>query len=875
MNHFYPEAPLLLAAIVTYVAVYHFLLFSHRPRERKHLAFSLLCLAIVFYDTLCSGLYLSESPAEGVVWQRWQFVALCAVSISALWFVTNFIGKQLRWLDSIFIAYFTIQAGIQLCDRSKLTWTDIPSVKPVQIAGNLVATYNEMTPGILSNLQSIVGMLLLAYILYRLVRQYQAAKDDGGIGALVLGMIFFGVGVVNDTLVSQGVYCFFYLIEYCYLLFALCMAYALTREQVFLQNELALSEEKYRSLVDNVPDIIYQLDSSGRIASLNEAGLKLLGYDKDDIIGRHFSDIIYPADVEMVTRVFRAASTSRAQKPASLRLRISAREGGPVWVSLNGRMNYDAAGRFLGEQGVIRNINERMRAEDDLSKLAAAVNQADESIIVTDVNGNIEYVNPCFEKMTGYSKAEIIGKNTSFLKSGKHTREFYDELWATLKAGKTWRGTFTNRRKDGSLFQESAVISPVTNNDGKILNYVAVKRDITQELALENQLRESQKMEAIGRFAGGIAHDFTNALVIMLNSAQMIKKKIPQEDTPCQELADAIIKAADKTSALTSQLLAFSQSHQISPRVINLNKVVAGVEVMLQRILGSATTLTICTSPNPIFVKADPSQIEQIIIHMAVNAHEAMPDGGHLTIETDRLNLTKFEAAQLEANLSETERIWGHVGMIAISDTGCGMTKDIQSHIFEPFFTTKGRGRSTGLGLSTSYAIARKHGGYTDVFSSPGRGTTFRVYLPVADATLATAKPQVQKAGNKNRILVVDDDLLSRHMLVTILKNLHYSVLEIDNGRQALDILRARRERVDLVITDLVMPQIDGEQFVSEARKTCPDCRILMTSAYPKIHLVKSGILSEDDLLLPKPFTIESVSRIIAAALAKSVTPTR
>ena len=469
--------------------------------------------------------------------------------------------------------------------------------------------------------------------------------------------------------------------------------------------------------------------------------------------------------------------------------------------------------------------------------------------------------------MTGYTKDEVIGSNTSILKSGKHDEKFYDGLWATLRSGKTWRGRFTNRKKDGTLFDENAVISPVMNDEGRTLHYVAVKRDITQEVALEGQLRESQKMEAIGRLAGGIAHDFTNSLVVILNSAQMAKKKIPEDQSDVHELLDQVVAASEKTSSLTSQLLAFSHSHQISPRVMNLNKVINGINTMIQRMMGSKTSLHIDPCVQPIFVKIDPSQIEQILIHLAVNANDAMPDGGSLTITTKAIRLTRNEAVQIGSSQHSDNPVFGDMAEISVTDCGCGMPMDIQGHAFEPFFTTKGRTKSTGLGLSTVYAIAQKHGGCVDVYSNPGYGTTFRIYLPLADGADINTRDTAELKQGTERIMVIEDNMIFRRTLVEQLKSLGYSVFEVDDAQGAISSFRKNRDKLDLVISDLILPNSTGKEIADTLHEIKPETKIIFASAYPAEHLVEIQLLTNEDVLIPKPFSIATVSRTVRRIL--------
>lgn len=858
---------LIPAGIALYSAIYH--LFLHGKARRGttgHLSFAMVCITIAFYDMFSAGVYSSHTAQEAVQWQRNQIIALSSLGVFLIWFFSDFIHRTTRKLDWIFTAAFTALAAVYILDRTSLTFADKATVKTVELFGRTLAVYNEMAPGGIAWVQTLLGLAAIIYIFASLIR-HLSQQPDSASSAMLLGFSILSVAVINDAMVAAGCYEFFYLIEYSFIFLAVSMAYALACKQMNLETDLVKSEEKIREILNSVPDIIYALDSRSIFTSVNDAAAKLLGYPVSQIIGRHFLEFVHPEDKLGIRDRLEKAVAHQSQKEQGLRFRMCNCDGEPIWVALNSRMMYNTSGRFLHEKGVIRDIRKVKDYEEELQQLAAAVNQADESIIITDKRGIMEYVNPFFETMTGYSRDEVIGKNTSILKSGKHNDSFYTNLWSTLKAGRTWRGHFTNRKKDGTLFDENAVISPIINDEGKILHYVAVKRDVTQEITLESQLRESQKMEAIGRLAGGIAHDFTNALVIILNSAQIAKKRIEEDKKDVHELLDQIVAASEKTSSLTSQLLAFSHTHQISPRVMNLNKVIAGIDTMIQRLMGSRADLKILPADYPIFVKIDPSQIEQILIHLSVNANDAMPDGGCLTITTSTARFSKDESVQISSYCEPGMSPSGDMAVITVTDSGCGMPQDILSHIFEPFFTTKGRAKSTGLGLSTVYAIARKHGGCADVYSNPGFGTTFRIYLPLADGTDVSNRDDRQPPRGNERIMVIEDNMVFRRTLVHQLKMLGYSVLELDDAKTAISSFQQNRDNIDLVISDLILPNATGMDIAAKIRNIKPDIRILFASAYPRTHLIQAKHIDNTTTVLSKPFSLTEVAFEVRRAL--------
>ena len=354
-------------------------------------------------------------------------------------------------------------------------------------------------------------------------------------------------------------------------------------------------------------------------------------------------------------------------------------------------------------------ITERKEAEAERTRLSEVVNQAAEAVLMTDTSGDIVYVNPAFEKVSGYSRAEVMGRNPRLLKSGKQGPEFYREVWQTITHGLVWSGRLTNRRKDGTLSEEEATIFPVCDPGGRIVNYVAIKRDVTQELRLQEQLQQSQKMEAVGRLAGGVAHDFNNLLTVIMGYGEMAMEGLPQ-DSPVRSMVGEIVTAGKRATELTRQLLAFSRKQVVQPKVFDLNEVVSSAERLLRRLIGEDIDLLAVRDPYLGRIEADPGQIEQVIMNLAVNARDAMPKGGRLTIETQNVDVGEIDT---QRHLGVEP---GRYVMLAVSDSGVGMDADAKAHAFEPFFTTKEKGKGTGLGLAMVYGIVKQHGG--DVSSS-------------------------------------------------------------------------------------------------------------------------------------------------------------
>ncbi len=512
--------------------------------------------------------------------------------------------------------------------------------------------------------------------------------------------------------------------------------------------------------------------------------------------------------------------------------------------------------------------HQTIKTKEELNVLASAVQNAAESILITDIHAKVIYTNPCFENLSGYSKHEVLGKHIGIFKSGKHNKDFYEALWHTLKAGNTWHGRFVNRKKDGTLYEEDAIISPVRDASGHVTNYVAVKRDVTQEIALEKQLRHSQKMEAIGRFSRGVAHDFTNLLVIIMNSAEIIKTMLGTSRPDLYELIDNIVKSSRRGGLMTAQLLAFSQNQPTSLKPHNINRVICGLNDMIKRSIGTDIIVDIRTDNTPIKVMLDAAQIEQSIVHICANARDAMPNGGRMTITVSTASLMPEELVLLSGKMSfKTSREPKHFGVITITDTGNGMPEEVMSHIFEPFFTTKNIKMSTGLGLSTTYSIITQHGGYIRVTSNIGIGTTFCIYLPqIEENTISEA----QKADQKGiTILVIEDDLLLRQITSRILRNAGYTVLESENLAQSLLAIEQNKDDIGLIYSDIFLKDELGSEVTATIRTKYPNIKLIFCSGYPKDILVEKNLIAPGDVLLSKPFRMETLLETVKALLGR------
>jgi PAS domain S-box-containing protein len=499
----------------------------------------------------------------------------------------------------------------------------------------------------------------------------------------------------------------------------------------------------------------------------------------------------------------------------------------------------------------VSSILSRARLWESQQRLSTAIDQAAESVVITDPEGTIVYVNPAFERITGYVRAEAVGEGLGLLDSSKDAAVDYRDMWLGLAPGEAWQGRLTYRRKGGNLCTMETTFTPVCNRAGEIVNYVATMRDVTREVELEEQFRQAQKMEALGRLAGGVAHDFSNVLTVIHLSSRLLERRM-QPDDPLRVHVQRILEAGQRATNLTRQLLSFSRREVIEPRLLDLNEVVGNMERMLERIIGEDIELRTVLAVDLWPVKIDPTQADQVVMNLAVNARDAMPEGGALTIETANVVLDEtYVARHMDVQP-------GKYVMLAVTDTGVGMDDDVKARIFEPFFTTKAPGKGTGLGLATVFGIAKQNEGNIWVYSEPGLGTTIKIYLPRAEA--GQAEEPVQPAPARatrgtETLLVVEDEADVRLLTQQVLETQGYRVLVARDGAEALRISDEHDGPVHLLLTDLVMPGVSGIDLAQQLRSRRSEIHVLYMSGYADRPRVRQIVAEPGASFLPKPFT--------------------
>jgi len=506
-------------------------------------------------------------------------------------------------------------------------------------------------------------------------------------------------------------------------------------------------------------------------------------------------------------------------------------------------------------------------AEESLRKLSQAVEHSADSVMMTDSRGVIEYVNPAFEAMTGYSHDETCGKTPRILRSGEQGPEVYQELWQTILAGNVYRGILVNRKKNGELYYVEENICPVRDGQGQITHFVSNGRDLTERLRLEAQLVQAQKMDAIGRLAGGVAHDFNNLLTIITSYSELALDEVPGNASLTGKIQE-ILLAARRAAELTRQLLAFSRKQPRALRVADLNQVITDIAKTLPRLIGEDIQFSFMPGQGLGGVRLDPLQIEQVLMNLSSNARDAMPQGGHLRVETSSVTLDEHYVGSKPAVIPP-----GRYALITVSDDGAGIPPQHLAHIFEPFYTTKPSAKGTGLGLATVYGIVKQNKGFIWAYSEPDMGTVFKIYLPCVGGGGPTSGIEGVNSeaapGGSETVLLVEDEPAVRKAAAEFLRLRGYNVVEAKDGLDALSAARNHSSPIDLAVTDVVMPNMSGGQLAKELARLRPKTQILFVSGYAGKTVLDHKVYDLEANFLQKPYTLKQLSTKIREALSR------
>ncbi|MBI4791835.1 MAG: cache domain-containing protein [Deltaproteobacteria bacterium] len=592
-----------------------------------------------------------------------------------------------------------------------------------------------------------------------------------------------------------------------------------------VMTELKENERRYRSLFDSSSDAIFILRDNLFI-DCNQQALQMFGCTREELIGQppdRFSPMVQPDGSDSAAKV---VETNRlVLSGVSQSFEWTHRRCDGTLFDAEVSLNVLELADTTCIQSIVRDITERKQAQKQLVRQASAMAQAAEEIIITDMDGTIEYANPAFEQITGYALKEAMGRTYSFLESGKE-KQSYKEMWAAIRDGKVWRGRTTTRKKDGGLLEADATVSPIFDQAGNPMGYVFVKRDVTEQIKTETMFRQSQKMEAIGTLAGGIAHDFNNILSAIFGFAEIAKLETDENSGAYRSLGK-ILEAAGRARDLVKQILTFSRQTEMKPHPIQPKIIIKETIKLLEASLPSTIEIRTNLQADEA-VLADPTSIHQVIMNLCTNAGHAMRKAGGIL----DISLITVELDQDFARVHPQIRP-GQYLRLNISDTGHGMTPDVKERIFDPFFTTKGEGEGTGMGLSVVHGIVRSLGGTIAVHSEPGKGSTFSVYLPVhARQKIQKNVEEEQIPGGTEHIVFVDDEEFIVDIAQQMLELLGYRVVGKTDSVEAFTYFQAHADEVDLMITDYTMPRMTGLDLAKKIRQIRPNLPILLCTGY-------------------------------------------
>lgn len=629
--------------------------------------------------------------------------------------------------------------------------------------------------------------------------------------------------------------------------------------------QLADSEARYRALFEGHRSVMLVVDpEDGRILDANSAAATFYGWTREELRSRRIDDINTVSPDRVRDKLGRTVAADAERHIFKHRLahgEVREVEVRAAPITVRGRTVL---------YSIIRDVAEELRAAERLRLLATAAEAASDAIIVADPLGTIEWANPAFTTMTGYTLEEAIGRSTNLLKSGEQPPDFYQALWNRVSTGATWSGELQNRRRDGRTYWEHMIITPVVSRDGAIEHYVAIKRDVTELRTMQRQMARGQRMESIGALAAGIAHDLNNVLTPILMTADllMLQERSADDVSSIAMVRQAALRGGD----IVRQVLAFARGVEGQRAVVAPDRILKELAQLLRRTLPPTIKVELSAEAGvpPVFV--DATQIHQVLLNLAVNARDAMPDGGLLKLGLRRLAVDHERITESGLLLAAGDYV-----EFAVHDSGSGMSPEVIETIFEPFFTTKEVGKGTGLGLATAVGIIRSHGGGLDVVSEPGRGSTFQVSLPVAgdqSEPVLNSRPDAIATlrGHGQTVLVADDEEAVRLVTRNALRLQGFEVVEAVDGAEGLTMFEADPSRFSVALVDLSMPRVTGDTVAKRIRQLRPELPIILMSGQPSNPKLPQTPPSQDqepwDVLLKKPFSrlqlIDSVSSVFS-----------
>jgi PAS domain S-box-containing protein len=866
--------PIAMATLMFYVGFYHFLIYCRQRDNRENLTFTISCFSVGLYAICCAGLYNAPSPEVGVEWQRLQLTTLALLAVSLLWFIADYTKRVNKKILLGFTVYYIFSALVELLSRSELIWTNVASIKEIRLPFGYDVRYNEMAPGVLSNFNSIVGLFYFFYIFSVSLKFYRSGNKEKGMHLLIaMGMLC--AGLINDILMSSGFYNFIYILEYSYIGIILMFTFFLTINVIKageIKIALLKSEKQTKKLIEQSPVAMAVSSPDNKIISFNKKFVKLFGYDV--------------TDTQSVDDWFLKAYPDKA-------IRNAVNE---QWD--NEILKYFETGKFriivakvCCKDGSYKDIEFDFEAVDN-QYIISLIDITDQIKARQDVQREKDFSENLINSMPGifflyqYENDEFLLKKWNrnhevILKfSGLQLKDNPMETFFRKSDIPLLDTVVSQILKKGSVKTELEIqakdgviipffIQAVKFKEGKNTFIIGNGMDITEQKQfekerdkLQRQLIQTQKMETMGTLAGGIAHDFNNILFPILGHTEMLLADIPKE-SPLQRSINQIYSAATRAKDLVQQILTFSRQEDTELRLIKIHYIIKEAIKLIRSTIPATIEIRQDIDRNCAPVKADPTQIHQIIMNLATNAYHAMEDtNGELKIILKEVELG--DADLINPNMEK-----GPYVCLTVSDSGIGMTHDILDKVFDPFYTTKGKGKGTGLGLSVVHGIVTSTGGAIQVNSEPGKGTEFKVYFPAGEIISKDRHIKIEEPiqGGTEKILLVDDEEAIIEIEEQLLERLDYQVTSYTSSVEALEAFRATPKKFDLVISDVAMPKLSGDRLATKLIEINPDIPILLCTGFSTtISEEKIAALGIKGLLL-KPIVMRNLSRKIREVL--------